>query len=1737
MAIITGAAGNDTLTGSNGYDLINGFTGADRMAGNGGSDFYFVDQAGDVVTELANKGSDDAVVSTVSLTLAANVEHLALLAGALNGIGNSEQNTMLGNTFANRLDGGAGNDNLNGFLGDDTLIGGGGDDTLFGGAGKDLLQGGAGNDIYVVDGDDIVIELAGQGFDGVVSEASFDLSVSGANVEYLHLAGSAPINGTGNALNNVLNGNNYDNQLDGGTGNDTLFGEDGKDTLIGGAGNDWLEGDRDDDLLVGGIGNDIYFLEDNDSVVEHDGEGIDEVRAAGDVDLADVGYFTVQGKLQAFHVAHIEKLTLIGAGDWEAAGNGLHNIIQGNSGDNGISGLGGNDTIFGGSGHDNITGDAGNDRLDGGTGDDTLDGGTGNDTMIGGKGNDRYYIDSTKDVVTEKAGEGYDAIVANFSYVLGATFEALVLEGGDLNGTGNAQDNEIAGSSGNNKLDGAGGNDEIHGADGNDTLLGGTGNDALIAGDGNDLVVGGDGDDFLDGQTGDDQMAGGKGNDIYFVNSLGDAVTEKAGEGIDTVQSLIGYTLGANVENLSLSANGGAVDGQGNGLHNKIEGGSGANLLQGHGGNDMLVGGSGSDTLEGGDGNDTLDAGLDNDLLKGGKGNDIYVIGLGTDTIVELAGEGIDTVVSDTITVDLATVGLEHIENVTLGGLAALDGHGNNLANRITGNVADNYLTGNVGNDTLIGGLGNDTLLGGEGNDRMEGGKGDDHYYVADVKDVVVEHAGQGLDTVHTSLSTYVLGANLEDLRFDATSAAVGTGNAGENTIIGNLGNDRLSGLGGVDALNGGAGSDTIDGGEGDDILFGDADNDKLIGGNGNDSLLGELGDDTMAGGAGNDRYYLDSGDTVIELAGQGIDTVVTSINLALSDKALANIEHLLLSGSANLNASGNALANRITGNDGHNILVGNSGNDTLQGGAGNDSLDGGLGNDSLDGGEGNDSLLGYFGNDTLKGGAGDDDLAGEAGDDLLDGGAGSNILRGGGGNDIYIVNGNTDTIEELVDAGTDEIRSSVSWSLAALAHVENLTLTGSIQNEGTGNALANVIKANNAGCILRGGAGNDTLLGGNNADVLFGDSGADRLVGGKGNDRYYLDSAKDVVVESAGQGTDRVFVTFDYTLGANLEFLEIIYPGDIDGTGNALDNYLTGAQGRNRLDGAAGNDTIAGAAGNDTLLGGSGNDYLDGGAGADILRGGLGNDQYLVDSLDDKVTELAGQGNDMIQATISYDLGSANGNNIERLVLLGTANIDGTGNGLNNTIEGNGGNNTLAGRAGNDTLRGAGGADTLIGGVGNDRYVQVDGAATIVELANQGIDTVEAVDNHSLGANIENLILTTTLNVNGVGNELSNVITGGEGDNTLDGQAGNDTLNGGGGNDTLLGGFGNDAMRGGKGSDRYYVDSAKDVVVENAKEGDYDGVITTLSSYALGANLEDLQFDGNANAIGTGNALNNGIGGGNGNDRLDGQAGNDLISGNLGNDNLIGGLGHDTLVGDEGDDTLIGGTGNDVLSGGAGNDAMTGGIGNDIYYVDSADDVVQEATGGGTDLIVTSVDLTLAANVENAFVSSGAVTIIGNDLNNTMQGYTGADSFTGGKGADLLYGSGGSDTLTGGAGDDVLEGGLGVDTLNGGGGNDLFRYTLEDPLDPDTIAGDLIQGFQVGKDKIDLYDLFDDFELDGTDVVGDGTLRLLVNNGDTLVQFDKDGGGDGFVTLAVLQGVTNATLADVITSEAGGFA
>ena len=235
------------------------------------------------------------------------------------------------------------------------------------------------------------------------------------------------------------------------------------------------------------------------------------------------------------------------------------------------------------------------------------------------------------------------------------------------------------------------------------------------------------------------------------------------------------------------------------------------------------------------------------------------------------------------------------------------------------------------------------------------------------------------------------------------------------------------------------------------------------------------------------------------------------------------------------------------------------------------------------------------------------------------------------------------------------------------------------------------------------------------------------------------------------------------------------------------------------------------------------------------------------------------------------------------------------------------------------------------------------------------------------------------------------------------------------------------------------------------------------------------------------------------------------LIVGNDNDNNLDGQGGDDQLFGDDGNDTLTGGLGNDILDGEAGDDVVNGGGGNDTYFVDSSDDEVQEGANSGIDTVSTSVNLTLGANIENAVLEAGGLTVTGNELNNVITGSLGADTINGGKG------------------NDAIEGGLGIDALNGGAGNDLFLYRLENNADLATLGGDTIAGFEAGKDKIDLLDLFSDFDLVGVDAIDDGFLKIKVIGGNTLIQFDSNGGGDSFVTLATLTGVTNVTVNDLL--------
>ena len=1033
----------------------------------------------------------------------------------------------------------------------------------------------------------------------------------------------------------------------------------------------------------------------------------------------------------------------------------------------------------------------------------------------------------------------------------------------------------------------------------------------------------------------------------------------------------------------------------------------------------------------------------------------------------------------------------------------------------LSGTTADDHIMGLGSNDTLNGLGGSDLLDGGTGNDTMVGGLGDDIYVVDAAGDVVTELAGQGTDTVQTTLASYTLGSTIENLTFTNNTSHTGNGNALNNV---------LTGGGGADILNGGTGADR------------------------------------MVGGLGNDTYYVDNaGDTTIENAGSGTDTVFAAISWTLA----ANVDNLSLSGTAAINATGNTDANALTGNSAANVLTGLGGNDTLNGGSGADTMIGGQGNDSYTvdntgdvtteaAGEGTDSVSssitwtlaanvenltlsgssainGTGNNDanTLTGNSGANVLTGLGGNDTLNGGAGADTMIGGLGDDSYVVDNTGDVVTELAAQGTDLVTASISWTLGA--NFENLMLTGSAALSGTGNTDANVLIGNSGANTLRGLGGNDTLNGG---------SGNDTLIGGQGNDTYVVDATGDVVSELAGEGSDAVQTTLgSYTLGSNVENLTFTNGSAHSGTGNALANVITGN---------------------------AGNDTLNGGAGADTLVGGFGNDSYVVDDAGDVVTELAGQGTDLVTASVSHVLYA----NVENLTLSGSSAINGTGNTDSNVLTGNSGANVLTGLGGNDTLNGGSGNDTMLGGLGDDIYV-VDAAGDVVtEQSGEGTDTVQTnIASYTLAANVERLTFTNSAAHSGTGNALANVITGNSGNDVLDGAAGADTLIGGAGNDS------------------YVVDNAGDVTTELAAQG--TDLVTASISWTLAANVENLTLSGSSAINGTGNADANVLTGNSGANVLTGLDGNDTLNGGSGSDTMFGGLGDDIyvvdLVGDivtelagEGTDTvqitlasytlganverltftnnvshtgtgnaldnvITGNSSNDVLNGGLGADTLIGGSGNDSYLVDNALDVTTEVAGGGIDLVTASLSWALALNVENLTLSgSAAIDGTGNTLDNVILGNTGNNVLSGLDGNDTLTGGLGNDTLLGGIGNDRLAGGAGNDTLNGGAGTDTFLFDSA----PNAATNlDTLQDFTSGSDKLSFSRaVFTGFagtgamSVDafwsgaGVSAAHDATDRFIYNTTTGALWYDADGtGATVAVQVAVLTGAPALAFGDFL--------
>ena len=339
------------------------------------------------------------------------------------------------------------------------------------------------------------------------------------------------------------------------------------------------------------------------------------------------------------------------------------------------------------------------------------------------------------------------------------------------------------------------------------------------------------------------------------------------------------------------------------------------------------------------------------------------------------------------------------------------------------------------------------------------------------------------------------------------------------------------------------------------------------------------------------------------------------------------------------------------------------------------------------------------------------------------------------------------------------------------------------------------------SGSVITGTPNDDNLIGTPNNDIIIGlagndkldgKAGSDNLQGGTGNDIYTIDNLGDIVTENLNEGTDTVKSYISYTLGNNLENLTLLGGSNLSGTGNELNNTLLGNNGNN------------------TLMGGNGNDILDGQAGNDTMQGGLGNDTYTLSSAGDVVTENANEGTDTIKTYLTYTLG----NNLENLTLLGNADIDGTGNSLNNSLTGNNFNNTLSGGDGNDTLNGTIGNDTLIGGNGTDTAYYYNAPDSVIVnlatgIANDGQDGIDTL------SQIENVQGSNTAGDN---------LTGNTGVNVLYGYGGADILTGGGGNDLLYVGS----------------DTVKDTVNYTSGDG-----IDTVYNFVRGASGDLLKFTG----------------------------------------------------------------------------------------------------------------------------------------------------------------------------------------------------------------------------------------------------------------------------------------------------
>ncbi len=1195
-----GTPGNDTLIGDANNNYLAGGDGDDNLQGRAGNDGLYGDAGND---SLSGEDGNDL------------------------------------------LDGGDGNDGLNGGAGSDTLLGGAGADTLSAWQGDDILDGGAGNDVlyggandswngnftgygsdtyrfgrgsgqdaiidygYVAgaetdtieiaadvlpsdvtvrhEGNDLVVRINGTTDRITVRDFFGSQDVGSGAIERVRFAGDGTTWSTGTLMQMVLVGSTAGETLvgyatadtvSGGDGNDVIYGRDGNDTLSGEAGDDALVGENGNDTLLGGAGNDSITGMYGDDVL--DGGAGNDLLSGGQYDTWNGSYAGWGNDTYRFgrgsgqdtvvdytYTANAEVDTLEVAADVSAAelavsrsGRDLLVSISGSSDsmrvrdfftDAGALGIGAIDRLR--LAADNTVWDAAT------LAQMTLQGTPGNDTLVGDPANN-----------TINGGAGDDNI------------------------QGRAGDDTLRGESGNDALSGEDGNDLLEGGDGNDGLNGGTGADTLLGGTGDDTLSAWQGDDILDGGAGNDLLYGGA-NDSWNGNFTGygnDTYRFGRGSGQDSVIDY-GYVAGAETDTIELAADvlpsEVTVRHEGNDLVLRITGTTDRISVREFFGSQDVGSGAIDQVRFTSNGTVWTTSTLMQMVLVGSAAGETLVGYVGADTIA--GGDGADTIYG-------------RDGNDTLSGDAGADA--------LVGENGNDSLSGGADNDTLQGSSGDDILDGGAGNDLLAGGIYDtwNGNYTGHGSDTYRFGPGGGQDTIFDrngvvgEIDTILLGAgvgtsDVQLLRVNGNDLAVELVGTTDKITVGSHFNGAAAGDGAMEQIRfadgtvwdaariaasaltttqGTAAAETLNGGTGADRLLGLDGNDTLNGNAGNDWLDGGLGTDTMRGGADDDVYVVDAtADSVTENASEGTDTVRASVTWTLG----ANVEHLVLTGSAAINGTGNTLANDLYGNGAANTLAGGSGNDRYYVGVGDTVTEGNnAGTDTvfstttwtLGTNVEHLTLLGT----TAINGTGNtlaNTLTGNEAANALNGGTGADTMIGGLGDDTYTVDNAGDVVTELLDQGIDRVNSSIAYTLGS--NVENLTLTGSSGLTGTGNVLDNVIVGNSGANTLNGGAGNDRLDGG---------TGNDTMNGGTGDDIFVVNAAGDVVNENAGEGADTVESLVTRTLGANFENLTLTGTSAINGTGNTDANVLTGNGAANTLTGGEGNDTYVGGGGNDTL-------------------------------------------------------------------------------------------------------------------------------------------------------------------------------------------------------------------------------------------------------------------------------------------------------------------------------------------------------------------------------------------------------------------------------------------------------------------------------------------------------------------------------------------------------------------------